>query len=453
MAVIITGALPHSAAQKLNIAPGSRLVAVNGHATNDLLDYGFYTAACELRLEIEDPAGEIQTYFVQKQESEELGFVSQSFLMDSQRGCRNHCIFCFIDQLPPGLRETLYFKDDDERLSFLYGNYITLTNLSDADVERIIAMRIAPMNISVHTTDPALRCRMMGNPKAGEALRHLYRLAGAGIALNAQIVLCRGLNDGPMLEATLTKLESLWPALRSVACVPVGLTGHRGGLTPLEPYDAQSAREVLEIIDRHQATCRARHGVGLIYPADEWLCLAGRPIPPPEFYDGYPQLENGVGMLAAFREEFLDELNALDPIQSPPWRGCPAGLGALAPPRGTDGVVLITGTLAAPFMRGLICEAQKKHPRIACDVIEVENRFFGGRVSVSGLLTAADILARLETAPAGGYLLLPRNVLRREGDMLLDSVTVEKLAERAGRPVHIVDGGAELANVLTAGLK
>lgn len=433
MAVVITGALPYSAAQKLKIAPGSRLVSVNGHPINDLLDYGFYTAAPRLSLVIKSPAGKVKTYEVKKNENDELGFVSHRFLMDSQHHCHNRCIFCFIDQLPRDMRETLYFKDDDERLSFLYGNYITLTNLSDAEIERIIAMRISPINISVHTTDPALRCRMMGNPKAGEALRHLYRLAGAGIALNAQIVLCRGWNDGPALEATLTELESLWPALRSVACVPVGLTGFREGLTALEPYDNQSACEVLEVMDCHHAACRARCDTGLIYPADEWLVLAGRPIPAPEYYDDYPQIENGVGMLSAFREEFCEALDQTKPELVP-----------------TEQTLLVTGTLAAPFMRELVCEAQKKHPHIVCEVVAVENHFFGGQVSVSGLLTAGDIAARLKTAPPGGRVLLPRNVLRREGDMLLDGKTVEQLAKRLKRPVCVADGGAELADILTA---
>lgn len=303
MAIAITKVKEGSPAARLGIRPGMRLLAVNGHDIRDVLDYGFYTTAPALRLELSGPDGRC-TLEARKEEYEELGIESESFLMDKQHSCANKCIFCFIDQLPRGLRDTLYFKDDDERLSFLFGNYITLTNLGDEEIGRIIEMKVSPVNISVHTTDPDLRCRMMNNRFAGDKLRYLYRLAEAGTEINCQIVLCPGWNDGRALEQTLADLTALYPSVRSIACVPVGLTAYREGLEPLHCFDRDSAAAVLDCVGRANARCKAAFGVNLVYPADEFFLTAGRPIPPIAYYDELLQLENGVGMLAELFDEF-----------------------------------------------------------------------------------------------------------------------------------------------------
>lgn len=431
MAIVIRGTLPGSPAQQLHLAPGQALVSVNGHAVNDVLDYGFYTAAAELALVVQDPDGTQYSYALRKREDEELGIESDSFLMDREHRCKNNCIFCFIDQLPPGLRDTLYFKDDDERLGFLFGNYITLTNLDDAEVQRIIEMKISPVNISVHTTNAQLRCEMMGNRFAGDKLNYLYRLAEAGTEINCQIVLCRGVNDGDELRATLTALCGLYPAVRSVAVVPVGLTKYRQGLTPLAPFDRDSANGVLAIIDAFHDECRARYGVGLVYPADEWLCMAGRAIPDIDYYDDFNQLENGVGMLAETRQEFRDALDDIAPTDKAPV------------------YTVLTGELAAPFLREQVEEAKAKAPGLRCEVVAIRNDFFGGNVTVSGLVTATDILAQLPKGAVGGAALIPPNMLRREGDMFLDSVTVAELSDALGCAILVTQDGGDLAQVLT----
>lgn len=435
MAIVIRDTAPNSPAQKLHIEPGSLLVSVNGHEINDLLDYGFYTAEKKLKLVVQDAVlGETKEYVVRKREEEELGFESDSFLMDGEQSCKNKCVFCFIDQLPDGLRDTLYFKDDDERLSFLFGNYITLTNLTDKDIQRIIDMKISPVNISVHTTNEQLRCEMMGNRIAGEKLQHLYRLAAAGTEINCQIVLCRGVNDGDELKNTLKRLTGLYPAVRSIAVVPVGLTKHRQGLAQLEPYDKESALAVLDIIDAVQRDCRAAHDVGLVYPADEWLLLAGRNIPDIDYYDDLNQLENGVGMLALTRDEFEQQLDDISPTDN------------------KLDYTMLTGELAAPSMRVLAEKAKEKAPGLACNVIAVRNDFFGGNVSVSGLVTATDIVAQVDKNAIKGTALIPANMLRREGDMFLDSVTVEQLSDELGCAILVVQDGAELAQVLTGNM-
>lgn len=431
MAIIIRSAAEGSPAQKLHIPSGSRLLSVNGHDIRDMLDYGFYTAASKLELAVQLPDDEVRTYTVHKREDEELGLESDTFLMDSEQRCANKCIFCFIDQLPQGLRDTLYFKDDDERLSFLFGNYITLTNLTDGDVQRIIDMRISPVNISVHTTNPQLRCEMMGNRFAGDKLRYLYRLAEAGTEINCQIVLCRGVNDGEELRRTLTSLTGLYPSVRSVAVVPVGLTRYRQGLPHLEPYDAEGARGVLDILDGFYADCRAKYGVGLVYPADEWLLMAGRDIPGIEYYDDLNQLENGVGMLALTRDEFDGELAGIVPTQK------------------EIEYTIVTGEMAAPGIRALVVKAKAKAPGLRCDVIAIRNDFFGGNVAVSGLVVAADIRAQIKKGAIRGAALIPPNMLRREGDMFLDSVTVPQLAAALDCPILVTQDGAELAQVLT----
>ncbi len=431
MAVLINKVAKGSPAARCGVRPGETLLSVDGKPVNDVLDYGFYTTAARLLLAVQDGNGAVRELRVHKKEYEELGLESESFLMDRQHSCANRCIFCFIDQLPPGLRESLYFKDDDERLSFLFGNYITLTNLSDHEIDRIIEMRIAPVNISVHTTDPSLRCRMMGNRFAGDKLRYLNKLAQAGIDINCQIVLCPGYNDGPQLEKTLADLTALHPAVRSIACVPVGLTAHRQNLTALTAFDRQSGLAVLETVERWAARCREQYGENLVHAADEFYLMANRPIPPLARYDELLQLENGVGMLAQLAEEFHAAVAAEEGDSDP------------------HEAVVVTGTLAAAPLEKLFGALRDRFPGFHCEIIPIRNDFFGGNVSVSGLVTATDIQKQLAgRALRAGRILIPENMLRREGDMFLDSVTLEELAQRLGKPLRVVGDGGDLVDAL-----
>ncbi len=413
------------------VPKNASLVSINGHEITDVLDYGFYAAAERLTVEIrDDDTGKIHRYRVKKDEYRELGISSQTFLMDAQRSCANRCVFCFIDQLPPGLRESLYFKDDDARLSFLFGNYITMTNMSDSDVRRIIDMHISPVNVSVHTTDPELRCRVMGNRFAGEKLKYLKWLCDGGIDVNCQVVICRGLNDGQHLKKTLRDLVALGPSVRSVAVVPAGLTAYREGLTPLEPFDRESSAAVLSVIDAVRAECVERGLEPVVYPADELLLTAGAQVPPVGYYGELLQLENGVGMLAVFEDEFSSALALEDGDDTQP-REC----------------TVITGEAAFDTVRRLCGEFAKKFPERAAEVLCVKNNFFGGNVSVSGLLTAADIIEQT-SGRTRGRVVIPRNTLRAEGDMFLDSVTLDEFAAAMGAEVRVCEDGADLVDAL-----
>ncbi len=430
MPVVITNIQPGSPADRLGIRPGARLLRINGHEIHDVLDYGFYAAATHLAVEIEHADGRTETFDVFKTTHDELGLESDSFLMDSQHRCRNNCVFCFIDQLPAGLRESLYFKDDDERLSFLFGNYITLTNLTDHEIDRIIEMKISPVNISVHTTDPALRCAMMGSRFAGEKLAYLRRLAAADTAINCQIVLVPGMNDGAALEHTLADLCGLYPAVRSVACVPVGLTAHRAGLPVLEPFDGAGAGAVLDTIDACNARMQREHSVNLAYASDEFYLLAGHAIPPVDYYGELYQIENGVGMLAVLADEFDGALALEEPDDTP--RRCR----------------IATGEAAYGAMCGLVERAKRVLTGLDCIVTSIRNDFFGGNVSVAGLVTATDIIAQLGGFDDTGRLLIPCDMLRAEGDLFLDSISVDALSQKLGREVRVVNDGADLLDAL-----
>ncbi len=406
MSAIIQSVSSGSPAEREGISAGGRLLAVNGKPVKDFLDYGFLCAGTDTVLDIEY-GGELCRYSVHKgDEYEDIGLTFDSFLMDESHHCRNNCIFCFIDQLPKGLREPLYFKDDDERLSYLFGNYITLTNLDDADVERIIEMHISPVNISVHTTDPELRCRMMRNRFAGEKLKYLYRLAEAGIEINCQIVLCRDWNDGEKLRSSLKDLAALWPSVRSVAVVPVGLTDHRDGLEKLKPFDSHSAGETIDIIDEIADECEKNYGIRMLYPADEFFLMSGRGIPALDYYGELLQLENGVGMLALFESDFRRELDASRRIVLRRHR-----------------VDIATGAAAAPTIERLANEVNKKYHNITVTVHTICNEFFGERITVSGLVTGRDLISQLKGKLNSEHLLIPSNMLRREGDIFLDDIT------------------------------
>jgi len=432
MAIRISSVQENSIAERLGITPGSTLVSVNGHEVRDLLDYGFYTAAEQVELVV--AAGENRSsYQVSKGEYEELGIESESFLMDEQHACCNKCIFCFIDQLPRGMRSSLYFKDDDERLSFLFGNYITLTNLTDRDIDRIVGMKISPVNISVHTVSESLRSAMMGNKRAGESLKYLYELAARDVPINCQIVLCPGINDGPELENTLDTLIPLYPSLKSISVVPVGLTAHRQGLYPLRGYDPLSAAQVLETVGAYNDRCRRTLDTGIVWASDEFYLLAGKPVQSSWYYDDFPQIENGVGMIADFADGFRAEIDKARPEGNPVY------------------CTLVTGTLAEGFLNAMVALARAKNPALRCSVRAVRNDFFGHSITVSGLLTAQDILDQLRKNPGQGVILLPANVLDSQGEYFLDNASLADFRKAAGRPVEVIPDAGTLARYLLVG--
>ena len=361
---------------------------------------------------------------------------SSTYLGDQKHSCSNHCMFCFIDQLPPGMRESLYFKDDDERLSFLFGNYITMTNMQDHEIDRIIKMHISPINISVHTTNPQLRVRMLANKRGGEVLKYLPRLVEGGIAVNCQLVLCRGINDGDELRRTLSDLLELTPMVQSIAAVPCGVTDYREKLFKQTPYDAKTSAEVIDIMEEFGDECKRRHGKRIIYPSDEWYLKAGRPIPPEEFYEDFDQLENGVGMMRLYASEFLAELEKPHRIY------------------GTKKMDVVTGEMASPLIRQMMAELHRQYPMVEVTVHTIKNKFFGGNVGVAGLVTATDIIAQCEGKLTSGTLGVPAVMLREEKDTFLDDITTDQLAQRLGVKVEVLptSGGDEARALLRSGL-
>ena len=370
---------------------------------------------------------------------EDLGLTFENSLMSDYRSCRNKCIFCFIDQMPPGMRETLYFKDDDSRLSFLQGNYITLTNMSDKDIDRIIKFHLAPINISVQTMNPELRCKMLTNRFAGEALQKLDRLYEAGTEMNGQIVLCKGVNDGKELEYTIERLAEYAPHMQSVSVVPVGLSKYRDGLYPLEPFTAEDAVKVIDQIEAWQKRIYPQYGIHFIHASDEWYILAGREFPEEDRYDGYLQLENGVGMMRLLREETMEALQDLaDECSSDAETGV------------CREVSIATGKLAAPLLRELCVEIQKQYPQVKVHIYEIENQFFGERITVSGLITGADLKEQLKDKSLGEELLLPCSMMRSGEEIFLDDVTVDELEKALQIKVRIVkSSGCDFVRAVT----
>ena len=414
MSVKIKDVAADSPAAKKGVAPGDTLAEINGNEINDVLDYRFYLTEKKLNILIEKPGGKKKRIRIRKDEADDIGLGFETYLMDKQHSCKNKCIFCFIDQLPPGLRESLYFKDDDSRLSFLFGNYVTLTNLDDGEVDRIIKMHISPVNISVHTMNPELRVKMMLNPRAGECLKYIKRFTDSGIEVNAQLVLCPGINDGPELEFSLRELFRLGENIKSIACVPVGITKYREKLPELRSYDKESAGEVIDTIDRLNAENASRGGAAAAYAADEFYLYAQRPMPQSGYYNDFPQLENGVGMWTLLRDEFFE------------------ALGRCTVTAMNREATAVTGTAAFPLISELAAAAQDKIPGLKINVYAVTNRLFGESITVSGLITGADIIAAVEGRPLGEELIIPPNCLRSEGDMFLDNMTVEQLSEKLG---------------------
>ncbi len=421
MSVLIKSVEAGSAAAHAGIRAGQTLLTINGHDIHDVLDFRFYETERVVQVTVADMDGTRHEHTIKKGEYAALGLDFETYLMDRQRSCRNKCVFCFVDQTPKGMRETLYFKDDDERLSFLFGNYITLTNLSDRELERIVQMKITPINVSVHTTDPDLRVRMMKNPESARIMERLRYLAEGGIQLNCQLVLCPGWNDGEALERSLRDLFSLTPQVQSIALVPVGLTSHRDGLEPLRLFTPEECREVIRTADRWAAVGRV-HGWGnVVWPADEFYITAGLPFPDPDSYGDYPQLDNGVGMVPLLRDEFLAALEDAEGAGTP----CAA--------------TLVTGTSMAPYLADMLAKAKEKYPDGDWEVVPITNDFFGHSITVAGLVTGGDIIKQLRGRDIkGGRLLIPQVMLRHGGDMFLDDVTPEQVERELGVTITIV---------------
>ena len=422
---IIKEVLPGSIAEELEIEAGDVLVSINEQPIKDVFDYRYLSEDEELVLLIRKQDGEEWELEIEKDAYEDLGLVFEDGLMDEYRSCRNKCIFCFIDQMPPGMRDTLYFKDDDARLSFLQGNYITLTNLSEEDMERILFYKLSPINISVHTTNPELRCKMLNNRFAGDALDKIKRFYDAGLEMNGQIVLCKGYNDGEELERTIHDLTAYLPLMQSVSVVPMGMTKFRDNLTQVEPFTKEDAVEVIGIIKKWQEIIQKHYGTRMIHASDEWYLLAGLPLPAEEEYEGYPQLENGVGMVRSMNEEVdwcLKELTGDERVRK---------------------LTLVTGTLAEPVIREQVEKIQKKYPKVDAKVVAVRNDFFGERITVAGLVTAQDIIAQLKGKELGDVLLIPEVMLRNGEEVFLDDLKISDVEKALQTRVGIVKSDGE----------
>ena len=414
--VAITGVLKGSSAERQGIKVGDLLISVNGHTITDILDYRFYL--CEKKLSVllcRD--GEEYTVNIKKDEYDDIGLEFETFLMDKKHSCRNKCIFCFIDQLPRGMRDTLYFKDDDSRLSFLQGNYITMTNLTDDDVSRIIQMKMSPINISVHTTNPELRVFMLKNPNAAGSLRYMQRFAEAGTEMNCQIVLCRGVNDGAELEKTMHDLACMYPSVIHVSIVPAGMTRFReqNKLYPLTAFSREEAISVIRQVEAFAEKCLAHYGSRIFYVGDEFYQQAGLPIPDAEYYEDFHAIEDGVGMIASMRQEFEDALAEAEEDASL-----------------CREISIATGKAASGFFAELAEKFREKYPNVNIHIYEVENRYFGESVTVAGLLTGEDMKQQLSGKPLGETLYISSNMLRYEGDLFLCGMHIDDLSEALG---------------------
>lgn len=426
----ITGVDKQSPAHKAGIRVGDELISIAGHKVCDVLDYLFYSYDEEFDVALMRDGGLIEVH-IEKAEGEPLGLDFETYLMDDPRSCSNRCIFCFIDQLPPGMRKTLYFKDDDARLSFLMGNYITLTNLTRSDVDKIIRMRVSPINISVHTTNPELRVKMLGNQNAGRAIAYLNQFADEGIKMNGQIVLCPGYNDGDELERTLRDLMGLYPSMHSVSVVPVGITKYREGLAELRPVEKQDAIRAISLVNDFGDFCKERFGTRIFYCADELYLKAGLPIPGVEHYEDFPQIENGVGLIADFQDEFLYHLEQIGEVGS------------------VEPFAIATGELFAPIMSNLIDLLGAKCNNVKYRVYGIRNRFFGEKITVSGLVTGRDLIDALQHEALPPRILIPSVMLKAGEDVFLDDVTVEDV-ERAlsVKVVPVKSRGSDLINTI-----
>ncbi len=416
--VKITGVEKNSYAERAGIKEGDMLVSVCGNIIRDVLDYRFYIIDKKISVQVERGGDALSFDIKKKDEYDDIGLGFETYLMDKKHSCKNKCVFCFIDQNPKGMRESIYFKDDDSRLSFFFGNYVTLTNLTDEEVDRIIKMRISPVNISVHTTNPELRVEMMKNPNSGTSLKYLDRFRDGEIMMNCQIVLCKGINDGDEIRKSLSDLSDLMPYVESIAVVPAGLTAHRNGLCELSPFGKEDSEKVLEIIDTQGRENLKKYGKRLVYASDEWYLKAEREIPSFEYYEEYPQLENGVGMIRSMEDEVSDELEWLaeDEFEMTDDRT----------------VSVVTGEAAYAFIKKCAERVCMAYPKLKCNVYAAKNNFFGGSVTVAGLLTGSDMLEALSGKELGDELFIPECTLRHEKDLFLDDMSIDEFSEKLG---------------------
>ena len=421
---------PGSIADELGLEPGDRLLSIDGHELEDIFDYEYYIENESIMVVIAKKNGEEWELDIEN-DYQDLGLTFENGLMSDYKSCHNKCVFCFIDQMPKGMRETLYFKDDDSRLSFLQGNYVTLTNMKDKDIERIIKFKLAPINISVQTTNPELRCKMLHNRFAGEALKKIDRLFEAGTPMNGQVVMCKNLNDGDELDRTIRDLTRYIPCMESVSVVPVGLSKYRDGLYPLEPITAEDAAKTIDIIEKWQKKVYAEHGIHFIHASDEFYILAGRELPEEERYDGYIQLENGVGMIRLLTTEVHEALDYLEGDEE------------------EEELSIATGKLAAVYLAGFLEEIKKKFPNRKVHLYPIRNDFFGEMITVAGLITGQDLIAQLKDKPLGSRLLLPECMFRSGEEVFLDDITRQEVENALQVPVNIVkSSGQDFVNAV-----
>ena len=421
---------PGSIADELGLEPGDRLLSIDGHELEDIFDYEYYIENESIMVVIAKKNGEEWELDIEN-DYQDLGLTFENGLMSDYKSCHNKCVFCFIDQMPKGMRETLYFKDDDSRLSFLQGNYVTLTNMKDKDIERIIKFKLAPINISVQTTNPELRCKMLHNRFAGEALKKIDRLYEAGTPMNGQVVMCKNLNDGDELDRTIRDLTRYIPCMESVSVVPVGLSKYRDGLYPLEPSTAEDAAKTIDIIEKWQKKVYAEHGIHFIHASDEFYILAGRELPEEERYDGYIQLENGVGMIRLLTTEVHEALDELEGDEK------------------EEELSIATGKLAAVYLAGFLEEIKKKFPNRKVHLYPIRNDFFGEMITVAGLITGQDLIAQLKDKPLGSRLLLPECMFRSGEEVFLDDITRQEVENALQVPVNIVkSSGQDFVNAV-----
>lgn len=417
-----------SIAEELGINPGDFLLSINGEVIHDVFDYRFYFADSELTLEIEKSNGESWQFDIEKDEMEDLGLEFVNSLLDEEKSCRNKCVFCFIDQLPRGMRETLYFKDDDARLSFLYGNYITMTNLTDDEIDRIIRYRMSPVNISVHTTNPELRKKMLNNRFAGNVLERIKRFTSAGIVVNSQIVLCPGFNDENELDRTIRDLADLSPELHSISVVPVGLTRFRDGLAQLKPFNKEIAQSIVNQVEGWQDKLLKRYKSRIVYLADEIYIMAGKSLPPYEAYEDFPQIENGVGMVSSLIFEVDEVLN---------------DSGMKLPNNLEKTVSIATGVSVYDHFKSIAEKIESHIKGLKINVYPIENTFFGKSITVTGLLTGQDLIKELSDKDLGEMLLLSKNMFRAGTTVMLDDVTCDELEDKLGVKVQLVDSNGQ----------
>ncbi len=430
--VCVQSVIKGSKADSAGVLAGDYLISINGHDIADVLDYRYFLSETKITLRLHREA-ELLNLAIEKEEYEDIGLEFSTFLMDEKKRCHNRCIFCFIDQLPNGMRDSLYFKDDDSRLSFLLGNYVTLTNLDEKDIDRIVEMKTSPLHISVHTTNPDLRVAMMKNPKAGQIMTHLRRFADANITLECQIVLCRDYNDKEELTRTMQDLASLSPQIESVSVVPCGLTDYRKDLTEIRPFDKKSAKEAVRQVEAFAKVCQKKYGKRIFFCGDELYLRAGLKLPKDAYYEGYPQIENGVGMMTSMQTELKDALRKDIPSRAALQKTCS----------------IATGKAAYDYICRLVKAVEKRVKGLKCHVYCIENRFFGAEITVAGLVCGKDLKEQLKSRELGEVLYLPEVMLRHEKDLFLDSVSLASLQTDLQVPIHLVkNDGADFLQAL-----